>query len=64
MQHITAAAGRGGAWSITTARQARQAGGYGVELWPLVAGAACRQDQERVKGKLLPVVVAVGSIAR
>ena len=35
-----------------------------VEPWPLVAGAACRQDHEQVKCKLLPVVVAVGSIAR
>ena len=52
-----------GAWR-RPGSQERQAGGYGVEFWPLVAGAACRQDHERVKGKLLPVVVAVGSIAR
>lgn len=46
-----------GAWR-RPGSQERQAGGYGVEFWPLVAGAACRQDHERVSGESLPFVVA------
>ena len=52
-----------GAWR-RPGRQERQAGGYGGGAVAIGGGAACRQDHERVKGKLLPVVVAVGSIAR
>lgn len=52
-----------GAWR-RPGRQERQAGGYGGGAVAIGDGAACRQDHERVKGKLLPVVVAVGSIAR
>lgn len=46
-----------GAWR-RPGSQERQAGGYGVELCPLVAGAACRQDRERVSGESLPFMVA------
>ena len=41
-----------------------QAGVYDGGVVAIGGGAACRQDHERVKGKPLPVVVAVGSIAR
>lgn len=52
-----------GAWRRPGCQE-RQAGGYGGGAVDIGGGAACRQDHERVKGKLLPVVVAVGSIAR
>ena len=52
-----------GAWR-RPGRQERQAGGYGSGAVAIGGGVACRQDHERVKGKLLPVVVAVGSIGR
>lgn len=52
-----------GAWR-RPGSQERQAGGYGGGAVAIGGGDACRQDHERVKGKLLPVVVAVGSVAR
>ena len=52
-----------GAWRWLGSQE-RQAGGYGGGAVAVGGGAACRQDHERVKGKPLPVVVAVGSIAR